>query len=297
MGYKTLLFSQHCQLSVKNFQLVYNPENSNEDIKIPLEDISTIILEHLQIKLSNYLLSICGEYNITIFSCDKYHQPNTILTPFSQHSRTTKIVKNQINMSEPFKKRLWQKIVQQKITNQSNVLKILFNNEELDRYIEKVQSGDKTNIEGQTSKKYWSILFKNFKRHSETKQNYALNYGYAVLRGTLAKYIASSGLIPSIGVHHCSELNSFNLADDLIESFRPFIDLMVAEMKINEKDTTTLTKADKAYLLTILHKQCQYKNEQITVQNACEYTCQNFVKSLVQKDSNILDLPQFIGEK
>ena len=112
MGYKTLLFSQPCQLSVKNFQLVYNPENSNEDIKIPLEDISTIILEHLQIKLSNYLLSICGEYNNTIFSCDKYHQPNTILTPFSQHSRTTKIVKNQINMSEPFKKRLWQKIVQ-----------------------------------------------------------------------------------------------------------------------------------------------------------------------------------------
>ncbi len=297
MGYKTLLFSQPCQLSVKNYQLVYKLENSNEGITIPLEDISTIILEHLQIKLSNYLLSMCGEYNIAVFSCDKYHQPNTILTPFSQHSRATKIVKNQINMSKPLKKRLWQKIVQQKITNQSNVLKILFDNEELDTYIDKVQSGDKTNIEGQSSKKYWNILFKDFKRHSETKQNYALNYGYAILRGALSKYIASSGLIPSLGVHHCSELNSFNLADDLIESFRPFVDLMVSEMNINETDITALTKEDKAYLLTILHKQCEYKNEQITVQNACEYTCQNFTKSLIQKDALILNLPKFIGEK
>lgn len=297
MGYKTLLFSQPCQLSVKDYQLVYKSETSNKGITIPLEDISTIILEHLQIKLSNYLLSICGEYNITIFSCDKYHQPNTILIPFSQHSRTAKIVKNQINMSEPLKKRLWQKIVQQKITNQSNVLKILFDNDELDSYIDKVQSGDKTNIEGQASKKYWSLLFKDFKRHSETKQNYALNYGYSILRGTLSKYIASSGLIPSLGVHHCSELNSFNLADDLIESFRPFVDLMVSEMNINETDITALTKEDKAYLLTILHKQCEYKNEQITVQNACEYTCQNFAKSLIQKDALILNLPKFIGEK
>lgn len=297
MGYKTLLFSKPCQLSVKNSQLVYNSENSNESISIPLEDISTIILEHLQIKLSNYLLSICGEYNITVFSCDKYHQPNVVLTPFFQHSRTTKIMNTQITISEPLKKRLWQKIIRQKIVNQSNVLKILFDDNVLDGYVEKVQSGDKTNIEGQTSKKYWSLLFKNFKRHTKTKQNSALDYGYAILRGTLTKYIASSGLIPSLGVHHCSELNSFNLADDLIESFRPFVDLMVAKMEINENDTTPLTKEDKAYLLTILNKQCQYKNEQITVQNACEYTCQNFVKSLIKKESNILELPEFIEKK
>lgn len=297
MGYKTILFSQPCQLSVKNCQLIYQADNLDDSISIPLEDISTIILEHLQIKLSNYLLSMCGEYNITVFSCDKYHKPNTIITPFSQHSRTTKVMKNQINISEPLKKRLWQKIVQQKILNQSNVLKLLFNNDELDCYIDKVQSGDKTNIEGQASKKYWGHLFNNFKRHSETKQNSALDYGYAIVRGTIAKFVASSGLIPSLGIHHCNELNSFNLVDDLIECFRPFVDIMVAKMEINEEDESTLTKEDKAYLLTILHKQCQYKNEQITVQNACEYICQNFAKSLNQKDCSILELPKFIGGK
>ncbi len=294
MGYKTLLFSTPCKLRVKNFQLVYQPEN-NEEITIPLEDISTIVLENMQIEVTNYLLSMCGEYNITLFSCDKKHQPNVVLTPFYQHSRNTKIAFNHINMSEPLKKRLWQKIIQQKIKNQSNVLKLVLENDCLDIYCDKVKSGDTTNIEGQAAKQYWSLLFKNFKRHTETKHNAALDYGYAIVRGTLAKFAASSGLVPCFGIHHCNELNSFNLIEDLIEPFRPFVDLIVSGMPIFED--SELTKADKASLLNILNMQCQYKGEQITVQTACERVCQTFVKSIEKNDSNVLELPQFIGAK
>ena len=129
MGYKTLLFSTPCKLRVKNFQLVYKSQETEDEISIPLEDISSIILENMQIEVTNYLLSACGEYNITLFSCDKKHQPNVILIPFYQHSRNTKVALNQINITEPLKKRLWQKIIKQKIKNQSNVLKILFNND------------------------------------------------------------------------------------------------------------------------------------------------------------------------
>ena len=91
-------------------------------------------------------------------------------------------------MSEPLKKRLWQKIIKQKkIKNQSNVLKILFDNDILDYFCEKVKSGDTTNIEAYVSKQYWGLLFENFKRHADTKHNAALDYGYAIVRGTLAK--------------------------------------------------------------------------------------------------------------
>ncbi len=295
MGYKTILFSTPCKLHIKNCQLVYSSIQDEEDITIPLEDISTIVLENMQIEISNYLLYTCGEYNITLFSCDKKHQPNVVLTPFYQHSRNTKVAFNQINITEPLKKRLWQKIIKQKIQNQSNVLKILFDNNTLDYYYDKVKSGDTTNIEAQVSKLYWSLLFKDFKRHAETKHNAALDYGYAIIRGTLAKYTASSGLIPCLGVHHCNELNSFNLIEDLIESFRPFVDLLVSTMEtLNEPE---LTKQDKALLLNILNMQCRYKGEQITIQNACERVCQTFVKSIEQNDNNILELPQFIEVK
>lgn len=296
MGYKTLLFSTPCKLNIKNSQLIFQTESSNETISIPMEDISTIILESLQISVSNYFLSMCADYNITVFTCDKKHQPISVLTPFFQHSRTSKNVLMQIKMGEVLKKRLWQKIVKQKIENQSNVLKICCENDILDIYIDLVQSGDKTNIEGQCAKKYWGLLFENFKRHSETKHNHALDYGYSILRGTLSKYVASSGLIPSLGIHHCNELNSFNLVEDLIEPFRPFVDLMVYEMDIAPEDNG-LTKEDRAYFLTILNRQCLYKNEQITVQNACEDVCQSFIKSIEKDDCRIFELPKFIEVK
>ena len=295
VGYKTLLFTSPCKLRVKNFQLFYQTEDKQNDLTIPLEDISTIIIDNMQVEITNYLLSACGEYNITLFSCDKKHQPSVVLTPFYQHSRNSKIALKHINMPEPLKKRLWQKIIQQKIKNQSNVLKILFNNDILDNYIGKVKSGDTTNVEAQVSKKYWGMLFENFRRHADTKHNAALDYGYAIVRGTLAKFTASSGLIPCLGIHHCNELNSFNLIEDLIEPFRAFVDLLVASMQTLQ--ISELSKEDKGYLLNILNMQCQYRSERITIQNACERVCQTLVKSIDNNDFSVLELPQFIEAK
>ncbi len=295
MSYKTIIFSNPAKISVKNFQLVYEPLNSLDKVSIPMEDIGTIVFEHPQISISTYFLSMCAKYNITVLTCDNKHRPNGVLTPFYQHSRNTKIALAQINMKEPLKKKIWQKIIKQKIQNQSDVIKILFNTDELDFYVKKVQSGDIKNIEALVSKKYWQRLFENFKRHNGSKYNAALDYGYAIIRGTLSKYIASSGLIPCFGVHHCNELNSFNLTEDLIESFRPFIDLMVSYMEINPDED--LTKENKMYLLSVLSEQCQYKNEQITIQNACENVCKTYVKAIFENNIDKLELPRFIDKK
>ncbi len=294
MSWKTLIFTNSGKLHIKNYQLLYKADNSDEEISIPMEDIGTIILENPQITITNYMLSLCADYEITVVTCDKKHKPNGILTPFYQHSRNTKIAFAHIKTKEPLKKQIWQKIIKQKIKNQSNVLKILFDENELDYFVNKVQSGDIKNIEGQTSKIYWQLLFNNFKRHSSDKYNAMLDYGYAIIRSTISKYIASSGLIPCFGVHHCNELNPFNLTEDLIEPFRPFVDLMVAQAEIVN---STLTNSDKLYLLGILSKQCQYKNEQITVQNACENICKTFVKTILEKDLKYLELPEFIEAK
>lgn len=295
MGYKTVLFSNPCSLFVKNRNLVYTQPDSLEKISVPLEDISTIVIDSQQINLTSYFISCCAEYNICVFTCNKSHIPNGIFTPFYQHSRNTKIVLNQINVKESFKNRAWQKIIKQKIKNQSDVIRILYDRDELDFYIGKVQSGDKTNIEGQTSKIYWNVLFDNFKRHRNDKINTLLNWGYAIIRGTISKNIASSGLIPCLGVKHCNELNAFNLTEDLIEPFRPFVDLTVARMQIT--DDESLTKDDKAQLLYILHKQCNFKNEQVPIQTACEKVCKSFVRSIEKSNHNLLELPCLIGGK
>lgn len=292
MSYKCIIFSNPCKLFVKNFQLVYEPKNKEETVNIPIEDIGTIILENQEINITNYLLSMCSEYNITVFTCDKKHKPVGVLLPFYQHCRNTKIALTQIKMKEPLKKQIWQKIIKQKIKNQSNVIKILFDNDELDFFVNKVQSGDTGNVEAYVSKKYWQMLFENFKRHEDSKQNAALDYGYAIIRGCLSKYIASSGLIPCLGVHHTNELNAFNLTEDLIEPFRPFIDLMVSSMDLETDEE--LTKEDKLYLVSVLTRQCQFKKEQITLQNACENICKSFVKAITENNIEKLELPEFI---
>ena len=177
MSWKSIIFSNPAKLYVKNRQLVCE---TDEIVTIPVEDISTIILDNHQISITNYFLSMCAEYNITVFTCDIKHKPIGILTPYFQHSRNTKIAFSQINMKEPLKKKLWQKIVKQKIVNQSRVLKTLFQNDELDFYINKVQSGDTKNVEAQAAKRYWQFLFYEFKLHESDIHNCAQDYGYAI---------------------------------------------------------------------------------------------------------------------
>jgi len=295
MSWRILNISKQCKLSVKNSQLYYQPFEEQE-ITIPIEDISVIILEAPHITVTSSLLSKCAEYGIAFFTCDSSHSPNGVMIPFFQHSRNTEIAFLQSEWSEPFKKRLWQKIIQQKITNQSFVIQSIKGDNDLLYLVEKVQSGDSTNLESFASRTYWSKLFDGFKRHAEDGKNFALNYGYAILRGSIARYIASTGMIPCFGIHHCNNLNAFNLADDLIEPFRPFVDLKVYNIfKDRGNNASELKKEDKTELLSILTDQCLFKNEQVTLLKACELVCHSLVNCTKEKNYELIELPEFIS--
>jgi Uncharacterized protein predicted to be involved in DNA repair len=71
---------------------------------------------------------------------------------------------------------------------------------------------------------------KNFHRNLAGLTNAVLDYGYAVLRGTIACGLVAHGLMPSLGLFHASEQNAFNLADDVIEPFRPLVDLFASKL-------------------------------------------------------------------
>ena len=161
--------------------------------------------------------------------------PCAVLTPFANHSRGLAVLRSQLDCSEPRKKRLWQKIVQAKIANQARCLEFCRGKEAsgiVSAYAAGVRSGDSGNVEAAAAVKYFPLLFgPEFVRRDEDVLNASLDYGYAILRGCIARYIAVYGLLPVLGLHHRSELNRFNLADDLIEPFRPLVDLMVFSME------------------------------------------------------------------
>ena len=61
------------------------------------------------------------------------------------------------------------------------------------------------------------------------------------------------GFLPTFGLFHRSEQNAFNLADDLIEPYRPYIDIQVLAMNTDRADDM-LGRDDKTALVGILHK-------------------------------------------
>lgn len=298
MGWRTIIISKPSKISLKNHNFLYSPIGDKE-ITIPIIDISVIILETHQVTITNALLSRMAEENILVFSCDKKHTPNGIFTPFHQHSRFSLMVHSQVRWSEPFKKRVWQQIIIQKIRNQSNVLKI-FNKEqeakELEIIAKNVNSGDSANCESHSAKLYFNYLFENFQRRDISDwRNSALNYGYSIIRGVIARDLSASGLIPALGLHHKNQLNAFNLADDLIEPFRPFVDKKVNDIFLDNElpKIYELEFNHKIELVELLQKSIYIKGEYTTLLNACSIMINSLITCTKDNNFNKLFLPRF----
>ncbi|MDZ4124868.1 MAG: type II CRISPR-associated endonuclease Cas1, partial [Hydrogenophaga sp.] len=105
----------------------------------------------------------------------------------------------------------------------------------------KVKSGDPDNLEAQGARRYWGLLFgSGFRRdQSAGNTNALLNYGYTVLRAATARAVIAAGLHPSIGLNHSHDNNAMRLVDDLMEPFRPVVDLKVWQLMRNQEDEVT----------------------------------------------------------
>jgi CRISP-associated protein Cas1 len=293
-AWRSILVTKPCKLSLKDMQLIYKPYDE-ESIKVPLEDITVIVLETNQATITTALLSQIAEKNIVLFSCDSYHVPNGSFIPFHQHSRLSQIAHIQIAMKLPLKKQFWQKIITQKITNQSAMLhKFEKENMQLEVLKDKVKSGDSENLEALAARKYWKLFFDRFTRDQKAldPRNIALNYGYAIVRGAVARSLVAYGLLPTFGVFHSSELNAYNLADDMIEPLRPMVDMVVKKLELEDELDVELGVSVKSALINILNMQMRLSNENVTIVSICDIMAYSFVKALKHNDVHHLKLPE-----
>ena len=64
-----------------------------------------------------------------------------------------------------------------------------------------------------------------------------------MLRATTARAVIAAGLHPTLGLHHSNDSNPMRLVDDLMEPFRPVIDLKIWQLRRNgEAEITPETK-------------------------------------------------------
>lgn len=181
---------------------------------VPIEDICSVLLESRQIQISAAALECLAVSGITVFFCDEKHLPSAQILPMNQFSRQRKMLYAQFELSRPIQKQLWKCIVQQKIKNQAACLRLSGKSgfEELEAMIPMVRSGDVTNVEAQAAAFYFPHLFHpDFTRGDICLQNATLNYGYAILRGAIARNLVMHGLEPCIGLQH--HIRNFLLKD------------------------------------------------------------------------------------
>lgn len=292
MVWRSVMISSPAKLRREHYSLAIEQE---ETAFVPFEDIAVIILNHREITLTHPVLSACAEYGIGLYATGHNHQPSGVFLPFLPHSRTTRMMRLQLAIAKPTAKQAWAGIVRRKIENQAECLRLAGKKgkDRLDSYARRVRSGDPDNMEAQAAAFYFARLYgTDFHRAEERWTNAALDYGYAVLRGAIARGLVAHGLHPTVGLFHDSEQNAFNLADDMIEPFRPLVDLHVAKRGASTEGD--LIPADKAALVALLNVDVAMPQGRMSVLSAIEYAVESLAR-IYEGDAREFDLPVLIG--
>ncbi|MFN8417270.1 MAG: type II CRISPR-associated endonuclease Cas1 [Cytophagaceae bacterium] len=230
---RTLYFENPAHLSVRNAQLMVEllRDGEKETKQVPIEDIGLVVLDHRQITFTQSVITALAQQHAAILWCDEKHLPSALTWNMQGNSTFTEALRTQLEASEPLKKQLWKQTVEQKIINQAKVMDLMgYDGTPLRKMAEKVGSGDPENMEGRAASRYWDVMFRRYnvtRGQDEPMPNPFFNYAYAILRAITARSLVMSGFLPALGIHHSNKYNSFCLADDIMEPYRPIADLMV----------------------------------------------------------------------
>ena len=300
---RSICIENPCHLKCRDEQMVLSYQHIKgfellPDKSVPIEDLGMIILEHQQITISHYLLDKLVANNTAVITCGATKHPTGMMLPLEGNTLQQERFEAQINATEPLKKQLWQQTVKSKINNQAAILNHWkIGNNYLTKLAAHVKSGDTDNSEARAAAYYWSNLFPkewNFFRNREgLPPNNLLNYGYAILRATVARSLVGAGLLPTFGIFHRNRYNAYCLADDIMEPYRPVVDFIVRSIVDKTSVIENLNQELKVQLLKIPTIDVLIDNEKSPLMIATQRTAASLAKCYLGESKKIL-YPQLI---
>lgn len=286
MSWRVVVISSRSKLDYKLGSLVVRSEDGEK--RIFLDDISVLMCETTAISITAYLLAELTERKIKVIFCDNKHNPASELVPMYGSYVSSGRIREQIAWDDEAKAKVWQEIMKQKITNQANVLKAVGNvekGEQLLGYAKQVEPGDTSNREGHAAKVYFNSLFGlDFYRDANDIRNTILNYGYTILLSCFNREIAASGYLTQLGVWHDNAENPFNLGSDLMEPFRPIIDLFAYEHSY----FAAFGKDEKMQVLNLLNSKVGIGNTSQYLNNAIGIYTRSVFNALAENDAKLI---------
>ena len=283
MSWRTVVVASSAKL---DYQLGYLVVRKEDVTKIHINEIAMVIIESTAVSLTAALLSEMMKRKIKVIFCDEKRNPSSELIPYYGSHDTSIKIKNQIDWAAEIKEAVWTEIVTEKIRKQAEHLRYWKRQEAdmLEQYIGEIEFGDVTNREGHAAKVYFNALFgMDFTRTAENNVNAALNYGYGILLSTFNREIVANGYITQIGLFHNNMFNQFNLGSDLMEPFRPIVDLWVKNMRLD-----TFEHAEKMEILRMLQKEVLIAGRKEYVSNAIKIYCKSIFDALSDKDTSLI---------
>ena len=264
MGWRSVIITQHAKLTYSmQMMIVQTRDGINQ---IPIEDINLLLVSTTQAVITSALISKLAQNQTKIIFVDEKGNPIVETAVYYPGTRNIAKLTQQFNWDDHLKELLWTRIVSQKIKNQIAVLaNYHLNKDEVQSELDQLEINDESNREAIAARKYFMLLFdKDFVRRDTSAINAALDYGYAILLSSFNREIAMNGYLTYFGIHHCSQENQFNLASDLMEPFRPFVDYWVkAHEKIKE-----LTPDIKYGLVELLSLEIKFNGKKTLLTNA-----------------------------
>lgn len=291
MGFRTLEISREAEIHIREGQLEVTTKEGT--ITVPIEDLNQIMVHGANIRLSTMDLSILSQNKVSVMTLDDRYLPTAIVLPFEGHSRQSRLMHQQVSGSREKYMELWIQIIRQKINNQSKTLSIIGRNgaEKIAEYAENIAEWNVDYNESLAAKEYFEFYHEGLNRRTDDPVNSRLNYGYAVVRSAIARKLVATGFHPTFGIHHDSQLNAFNLADDLIEPYRAIVDLVAHEVI---GSNVILTKTERRKLANVLHDACIVDGMKVTVMAAIDLMVESLKRIILEDGERKLKLPTVI---
>ena len=277
---RVLCFENPARLSLKLAQMVVELQDVTRTL--PIEDIGVVILDHKQITITHALIDALLANNVAIVTSNDKHLPVGLMLPLDGNTLQSERFRAQIDASEPLKKQMWQQTIVAKILGQAHVLGTqLIEHNNMLKWAKDVRSGDTENMEARAAAFYWRNMFEKdaFIRDPQgLPPNNLLNYGYSIVRAMMARALVGAGLLPTLGIHHHSRYDAYCWADDIMEPYRPFVDMKVLEMWKNGGITSDISSGQKRELLGITTMDVSISGHRSPMMLAIQTTAQSVQK-------------------
>jgi len=236
MSYHILHVLQHGATLAKERGFIVCRAQDQTERRMPHEDLRAVIIAARGVTLTSSFVSAVLETDGIILHCNESYKPCGITAALSRVVDDRAFL-NQASRPKRLNERIWNRLLVGKTLNQQHVLK---RRELVSPHLDLALKSGHID-EGNCAKRYWQLFFPAIgwaatsrDRKENTAPNQMLNYGYTVLGALCHRSLLIHGLTPTLGVKHTTRYKSTPLVFDLMEPFRPVVDMMLAEFLMQE---------------------------------------------------------------